>query len=77
MPLNFATTKAEIAKGELYVHCPTCNGRKHVAACVEIGDGYSPSRWQSFDCGMCGATGQTHYITAAEYVRSHEELEPF
>ena len=59
----------------LYVPCPRCKGEKLVWACTSPGDGWFPTRWESFDCPLCHATGQADRELAEEWVQARADEE--
>lgn len=51
----------------VYVKCPQCRGSRFVSACVEPGNGFTPSRWSEFPCPLCSQTGECSEADAAEF----------
>ena len=58
-------TIAQLTAGELYPHCPRCDGRKMVYATIEGKGEYLP-------CPCCAGTGEADAEKAAEFIHDRE-----
>lgn len=73
---EFPATTAALDAGELYVHCPRCEGERQVFAYTHVGNGFTPSRGEYFNCPLCSAMGEAEAERAAGYIAEWaDELE--
>jgi phage FluMu protein Com len=66
-----------VARGDLYVTCPRCNGNRTVTACTVIGNDFVPSRYEDFPCPLCKEVGSIHHDEAGKYLQDLREAEEF
>lgn len=72
---RFPQTVAHLEHGELYVHCPRCNGRRMISVITRVGDGFRPSQGEYVDCPLCHATGEADADLALNFIEDWQERE--
>lgn len=69
---TFQKTIEQLGTEELYVLCPDCGGDREITAYRSL---EYPHRATSFQCPLCGGTGEADRELAERFIRDFSECE--